>query len=83
MAQSLAEQFRTARENMELALQLGCTPREAAIERQKRAAGQQWEATRARLEAKMNAPLRPRGSHASGAADPEPAQRSEPWMMRD
>jgi hypothetical protein len=36
MAQSLAEQFRTARENMELALQLGCTPREAAIERQKR-----------------------------------------------
>lgn len=78
MAQSLAEQFRTARENMELALQLGCTPREAAIERQKRAVGQQWEATRARLEAKMNAPLRPRG-----ATDPEPAQRSEPWMMRD
>lgn len=46
MAKTLAEQFRAARENFELARELGCTPAEAATWRRRREAD-------LRLRAKM------------------------------
>ncbi len=69
---SLAERWRAHREAFELALQLGCTPKEAEAEIARRKAAQQAREARARLRARMNATPRPAHEHWSA-----------PWMMRD
>lgn len=56
---SMAERLRAHREAFELALQLGCTPKEAEAEIARRKAAEKARQARERLEAKMNAPLRP------------------------
>lgn len=58
--QPLAQRLREHRELFELALQLGVTPAEARAHRDQAAARARWEATRDRLNAKRNAPLKPR-----------------------
>lgn len=71
---SLAEHYRAHRAAFELAMERGCTPKEAEqILRAHRAAERDREAT-ARLEAKMSAA--PRGSGVSARWD-------APWMLRD
>lgn len=69
---SLAERLRAHREAFELALELGCTPREAEEELARRAARKRWEESRDRLAAKRNA--RPERRFADW---------DTPWMMRD
>lgn len=76
MAHSTAEKYRQHRAAMELSLELGCTPREAADELSRRAAWAHLSETRARLQAKT-APL----PAARMAADQEPAP--ELWWKRD
>lgn len=74
-AHSEAERLRAHGEAFRLALQLGCTPKEAENElRVRRAQAQSEELTR-RLQAKMGAPI------ARLQADDE--RPSEPWMMRE
>lgn len=58
--QPLAQRLREHRELFELALQLGVTPAEARAMRDQAEARARWEATRDRLNAKRNAPLKPR-----------------------
>lgn len=70
MAQSLAERLRRHREEMELALQLKVSPREARAILDQRAARARWEATYARLQTKMN-----------GAAVGE-FERIQPWYQQ-
>lgn len=70
---SLAERLRAHREAFQLALQLGCTPKEAEQEIARRKTAARSREVRARLAAKMNAPPRPR-QHENWNA---------PWMMRD
>lgn len=70
---SLAEYYRAHRKAFELALELKCTPAEAAAELAKRKARECWAKTEARLLAKR-----------SGMADVSVrGPKSEPWMMRD
>lgn len=71
--QSLAERYRMAREAFELALELGCTPKEAEREMKRRRAAEDHQETTRRLAAKMAAPLI---RTASPVGD-------QPWMMRD
>lgn len=80
---SLAERYRAHRAAFQLALQLGCTPKEAEAELAKRAdqekrqsAHAEWLKGRARLEALKNTPLRP-----IHCADPEPP--TQPYWLRD
>lgn len=68
---SIAEHYRAHRQAFELALELGCTPKEAEAELARRAARDRWLATRRKLQAKMEAPLRQR-----------PAWNA-PWMMQE
>ena len=71
---SQAEHYRAHREAFMLAMELGCTPREAEAElRRRRAAARDREATE-RLETKMTAAPSSRGVWARWDA---------PWMMRD
>ncbi len=70
---SLAERLRAHREAFELALELGCTPKEAEQEIARRKAAAQAREARARLLAKVNAAPRPR-QHENWNA---------PWMMRN
>lgn len=71
---SLAEHYRAHRAAFALALELGCTPKEAADELRRREARERDQTTTARLHAKMNAPSAP--IHRDLPAD-------APWMMRD
>ena len=72
-APSLAERYRAHREAFELARKLGCTPKEAEAELDRRAAHEEWLKGHARLEALRNVPLRP----------PEPEPPPQPWWLRD
>ena len=72
---TLAERYRAHRQAFELALELGCTPAEAAAELDRRAARARWEQAERRLRARIDSPLR----IPSRARPPEDA----PWMMRD
>ena len=77
-APSLAEYYRAHRAAFLLALELGCTPKEATREMALRQSRERHRAASDRLEARMAAPIgTPR---ISGAPD---EQNSEPWMMRD
>ncbi len=69
---SLAERLRRHRMAFELALELGCTPKEAEEELDRREARRRWEEARDRLNAKRNAKLKP-------AFD----DWNSRWMMRD
>lgn len=71
---SLAERLRQHRAEFELALELRCTPAEAALELARREARARWEAGNARLQAKM-----------SGRPPPPPpeGQPPPPWMLFD
>ncbi|MDZ4308407.1 hypothetical protein [Allopontixanthobacter sp.] len=70
---SLAEHYRAHRKAFTLALELDCTPAEAAAEIARREARECWKQTEARLLAK-------RGGMPDDAAR---GPKSEPWMMRD
>lgn len=78
---SLAERYRAHGEAFRLALELGCTPREAECELERRAAHARWEETRNRLAARMNAA--PRAQISAPMPDRDGPARNEPWMMRD
>lgn len=69
---SLAERLRAHREEMVLSMELGCTPREARTELDRRASWQRLQETRARAQAKRTAPDQP----------PE-TERPTPWWQRD
>jgi len=69
---SLAERLRRHRMAFELAHELGCTPKEAEEELDRREARRRWEEARDRLNAKRNA------KPTAGFAD-----WNSPWMMRD
>ena len=78
---SLAEHYRAHREAFALALELGCTPKEAERELLRRRAREQAEESQRRLAAKRHAPLVP---GIAALAAPDRAQgRDAPWMMRD
>ncbi len=70
---SLAEHYRAHRKAFELALELDCTPAEAAAEIARCEARDSWKKTEARLMAKRGGMT---DVSTSGAAE-------EPWMMRD
>lgn len=72
MAQSLAEKLRRHREEMQLAVQLKITPREARAVLDQRAARARWEETNRRLQARMNGIPIPRGDF----------ERAQPWYQQ-
>lgn len=74
---SLAERYRRHNEEMKLALELGITPKEARARIEAIAARERTRAARDRLDARINAPLRP------ATAFPEAERDPQPWMMRD
>lgn len=73
---SIAEKYRAHREAFLLAQELGCTPREAEAEIERREARARWKDSAARLAAVRHRPPPP----ISGA-DPEPPR--EPWWKKD
>lgn len=70
-----AEKLRAHREAFELALQLRCTPAQAAEELHRRAAAARHDAGTRRLAAKINTPLR--------CSLAEPDEPRPPWWQRD
>ena len=72
MATSTAERLRRHREEMELALQLKVTPREARAILDQRAARARWEETNRRLQARMRGIAAPQGD----------AERAQPWYQQ-
>ena len=64
-----AEYYRHHRQVMELALEMHCTPREAAAELARREARQRWQ----QVEDRLLSRFRPA----------EPAISDDRWMMRD
>ena len=74
MATSTAERLRRHREEMELAVRLKITPREARAMLDQRAARTRWEETNRRLQARM------RGMAPSFVVDG--AERAEPWYQQ-
>lgn len=72
--QTTAEQLRAHRAAFTLALELGCTPREAEQELRRRAAKAREEESKRRMAAKLAAPVRCR---AITLAEPEAPRR--PW----
>lgn len=72
-----AEIWRAHREAFVLALELGCTPREATREIARIKAREAHRASADRLAARMAEPLRP-----APVSDSDNAA-AEPWMMRD
>lgn len=76
MARSTAEQYRIHRAAFALALELGCTPREAEAELRRRSAWQHLQETKQRATAQA-APQ----PVARMAVNPEPAP--EPWWKKD
>lgn len=84
---SPAERWRQHRAAFTLALELRCTPAEAAQELARREARARWEASNARLQAKMNGrPLPPSNSLILSLPKDPPApegQQPPPWMLFD
>lgn len=83
-APSLAEYYRAHRAAFLLALELGCTPREAEREMARRQARERHRAASDRLEARMaGAPnglprlIEPHDDRQGAGQD------AQPWMMRD
>lgn len=76
----MAERMRRHRAAFTLALELRCTPAEAEAELARREARARWEATNARLQAKMNG----RSCQPPPPA-PAPSAAQEPprWMLFD
>ncbi|MBX9661898.1 hypothetical protein [Novosphingobium sp.] len=77
---SPAERWRQHRAAFTLALELRCTPAEAAQELARREARARWEASNARLQAKMN------GRPCQPPPPPPPAPEGQPpppWMLFD
>lgn len=73
---SLAEYYREHREAFTLALELDCTPKEAALTLERRKVQARWEQAERKLQAKMDpAPV------ARVIAQPEEAR--QPWWNRD
>ncbi len=72
MAQSLATKLRRHREEMELALQIKVTPREARAILDQRAARARWEETNRRLQARMQGIAAPKGD----------GERAQPWYQQ-
>lgn len=72
---SEAERMRAHREEFTLALELGCTPKEAREKLRAMRARERDRAAADRLAARMEAPLTP--------AAPSALARDERWMMRD
>jgi hypothetical protein len=70
-----AERMRAHREAFTLALELGCTPREAEAEIARRQARLSWLAADQRLQE--------RTLHSELLLAPETDRDSAPWMMRD
>ncbi len=73
--QTQAEKWRAHREAFLLALELGCTPKEAEREIARIKAREADRAASDRLAAKLATPIMP--------ALQQPRDRDEPWMMRD
>lgn len=80
-AASLAEHYRAHREAFALAMELGCTPKQAERELQRRRAAAEAREAQRRLAAKQHAPLVP--GIAALAAPDRTQGRDAPWMMRD
>ena len=76
-APSIAEHYRAHREEFELALELGITPRAAREEIRLRQARLRWLAKQQRLDSKMHQSFDFARDERLGS------ERSEPWMMRD
>lgn len=72
MATSTAERLRRHREEMELAVELKITPREARAILDQRAARARWEETNRRLQARMRGIAAPHGAN----------DRAEPWYRQ-
>lgn len=78
---SLADRLRAHREEMVLAMELGCTPREARAELDRRTAWQRHQQLLAQAKA-AGFPI----STKISAPGPEPqteAERPTPWWQRD
>lgn len=73
---SLAEHYRHHRQAFLLALELGCTPKEAEAEMKRREARERARAAEARLEDKMQGQFRSNSAPADRSGD-------ESWMLRD
>ena len=72
---SLAAQYRRHREAFCLALELGCTPREAEAELRRREAQARDQSAQQKLISKMRAPIaRQHDDHA---------ETVQPWWMKD
>ncbi|WP_298165351.1 hypothetical protein [Novosphingobium sp.] len=82
-----AERWRRHRAAFNLALELRCTPAEAEQELQRREARAKWEASNARLQAKMNGHPPPWPPHAPRPPAPPPSPprpyEPPPWMHFD
>ncbi len=74
-----AARIRQHRLAFEMALKLGCTPREAEEEMRRRAAIERDQQASARLAVKLAQP-HPRISAPASDADSDPVQ---PWWLRD
>lgn len=73
----MAEKLRRHRAAFELALQLRCTPADALKELERREARAKWEASNARLQARMN------GHPPPAPPPPPPGREPPPWMLFD
>ena len=72
---SLAQRYRAHREAFTLALELGCTPREAEAEIARRKTRLRWLAAQQRLQARTQS--------REPIFTPDAARDPAPWMMRD
>lgn len=77
--QSDAERYRAHRAAFTLALELGCTPREAADELRRRAAMAREAESKRRMAAKLAAPTRGASITAAPIALAEPEGPRRPW----
>lgn len=75
---SLADRLRQHRLAFELALKLGCTPKEAEIEMRRRAAVERDQQASARLAAKLAKPMPIATRNITHGDEPQ-----QPWWNRD
>lgn len=81
---SLAQHYRAHRQAFLLALELGCTPREAEAEMRRREAREKWRAGQDRLALRQTQDERMSCSAAaSEEAKRDTGSGAQPWMMRD
>jgi len=69
--ETLAERYRRHRRAFRLALELGCTPKEAELEIERRETRARWQRAQERLQTAMAGPRR------------GPAPAGARWMMQD